>query len=66
MALAERMALLEIEPAMIKAGRELVPDATWIEGDVTNARGPADLVVASYVLGELRRPSSGFGRRQPT
>ena len=47
------LALLEIEPAMIKAGRELVPDATWIEGDVTDARGPADLVVASYVLGEL-------------
>ena len=45
--------LVEIEPAMIAAGRELVPDATWIESDVTNARGPADLVVASYVLGEL-------------
>ncbi len=45
--------LVEIEPAMIAAGRELLPDATWVAGDVSGARGPADLVVASYVLGEL-------------
>jgi ribosomal protein RSM22 (predicted rRNA methylase) len=47
------LALVEIEPAMIAAGRELLPDANWMEGDATSARGPADLVVASYVLGEL-------------
>ena len=47
------LTLVEIEPAMIAAGHELLPDASWVEGDVTGARGPADLVVASYVLGEL-------------
>ena len=47
------LTLVEIEPAMTAAGRELVPEATWVEGDVTSACGPADLVVASYVLGEL-------------
>ena len=40
---------------MLAAGRELLPDARWVEGDVAQARGQADLVVASYVLGELRR-----------
>ena len=45
--------LLEIEPAMITAGRELMPEATWVEGAASAARGPADLVVVSYVLGEL-------------
>lgn len=47
------LSLVEIEPAMIAAGRELLPAATWVAGDVSTARGPADLVVASYVLGEL-------------
>ena len=45
--------LVEIEPAMITAGRELMPEATWVEGAASAARGPADLVVVSYVLGEL-------------
>lgn len=41
---------------MLAAGRELLPDARWVQGDVSDARGPADLVLASYVLGELREP----------
>ena len=61
------LTLVEIEPAMIAAGRELLPDATWIEGDVAGARGPAELVVVSYVLGELarsaRRAALGADRR---
>lgn len=48
-----KLTLLEIEPEMVAAGRELLPDAGWVAGDVSRARGPADLVVASYVLGEL-------------
>ena len=32
----------------------------WVAGDVVAGTGPADLVVASYVLGELRDP---VGRR---
>ena len=50
------LTLVEIEPAMIEAGRELLPDASWVEGDVASACGPAELVVASYVLGELSAP----------
>ena len=50
------LTLVEVEPAMIAAGRELLPDASWVEGDVAGARGPADLVVSSYVLGELAAP----------
>jgi ribosomal protein RSM22 (predicted rRNA methylase) len=53
--------LVEAEPEMLAAGRELVPEARWIEGDVAAARGPADLVVASYVLGELRDPAAVVG-----
>jgi ribosomal protein RSM22 (predicted rRNA methylase) len=45
--------LVEVEPAMLAAGRELLPDANWVAGDVAAARGPAELVLASYVLGEL-------------
>jgi ribosomal protein RSM22 (predicted rRNA methylase) len=47
------LTLLEVEPQMLAVGRELLPHAGWLEGDVGDARGPADLVVASYVLGEL-------------
>ena len=39
------LTLVEVEPAMIAAGRELLPDASWVEGDVAGARGPAELVV---------------------
>ena len=42
---------------MLAAGRELLPDASWVAGDVSQAQGPADLVVASYVLGELHDPT---------
>jgi ribosomal protein RSM22 (predicted rRNA methylase) len=49
--------LVEVEPEMIAAGRELLPDAAWVAGDVSRARGPADLVVAAYVVGELPDPA---------
>ena len=49
--------LVEAEPEMLAAGRELLPGASWVAGDVSQARGPADLVVASYVLGELQDPA---------
>ena len=52
----ERLTLVEAEPEMIEAGRELTPGARWVQADVSAARGPADLVLASYVLGELRDP----------
>jgi ribosomal protein RSM22 (predicted rRNA methylase) len=50
----EHLTLVEAEPEMIAAGRELLPGAGWTEGDVSSARGPADLVLVSYVLGEVR------------
>ena len=49
----EELTLVEIEPGMVAAGRELLPDARWVAGDVSAATGHADLVVVSYVLGEL-------------
>jgi ribosomal protein RSM22 (predicted rRNA methylase) len=49
----ETATLVEVEPEMLAAGRELLPEGRWVEGDVAAARGPADLVLASYVLGEL-------------
>lgn len=49
----DAVTLVEAEPEMAAAGRELLPDRGWIQGDVREARGPADLVLASYVLGEL-------------
>ncbi len=33
------LTLVEIEPAMIAAGRELLPDASWVEGDVAARAG---------------------------
>ncbi len=51
------LTLVEVEPEMLAAGRELLPDANWVAGDVSQAQGPADLVVASYVLGELHDPT---------
>ena len=52
----EQLTLVEAEPEMIAAGRELTPGAHWVQGDVSAARGPADLVLVSYVLGELQKP----------
>lgn len=47
------LTLVEVEAEMLAAGRALVPGARWVLADAEAARGPADLVVASYVLGEL-------------
>jgi ribosomal protein RSM22 (predicted rRNA methylase) len=49
----EEPTLVEIEPEMLAAGRELLPEGRWLEGDAAGAHGSADLVLASYVLGEL-------------
>jgi ribosomal protein RSM22 (predicted rRNA methylase) len=49
----EELSLVEIEPEMLAAGRELLPEGRWLAGDVSTECGPADLVVSSYVLGEL-------------
>ena len=47
------LTLVEAEPEMVAAGRELMPGGRWVQADASAARGPADLVLASYVLGEL-------------
>jgi ribosomal protein RSM22 (predicted rRNA methylase) len=47
------LTLVEVEPEMLAAGRSLLPEGRWLAGDVHGARGPAGLVLASYVLGEL-------------
>jgi len=52
----KQLTLVEAEPEMIAAGRELIPAARWVQADVSAARGPADLVVVSYALGELSKP----------
>jgi ribosomal protein RSM22 (predicted rRNA methylase) len=49
----DELTLVEVEPEMLAAGRELLPGARWVAADVGSSRGPADLVVVSYVLGEL-------------
>ena len=49
----EELTLCEVEPEMVAAGRELLPDACWLAGDISSATGRADLVIVSYVLGEL-------------
>ena len=50
----EDVTLVEPEPEMVAAGRELaLPDARWVATDLGNVEGPAELVLASYVLGEL-------------
>ena len=62
----ERATLVEIEPAMARAGRALAAvaptpalrEATWVEGDLAASREHADLVLVSYVLNELR-PQDG-------
>jgi ribosomal protein RSM22 (predicted rRNA methylase) len=57
-----RFTLVEAEPEMISAGRSLASTAQapalaaarWVYGDVSADVERADLVVASYVLGELK------------
>ena len=49
----EELTMVEVEPEMVAAGRELLPGARWLTGDVSVARRPAEVVVVSYVLGEL-------------
>jgi ribosomal protein RSM22 (predicted rRNA methylase) len=49
----EEATLVEVEPEMLAAGRELLPEGRWVEGDAAAARETADLVLLSYVLGEL-------------
>jgi ribosomal protein RSM22 (predicted rRNA methylase) len=58
----DSVTLVEAEPEMVAAGRVLLPDAAWVQADVTAARGPADLVLASYVLGELAEPADAAAR----
>jgi ribosomal protein RSM22 (predicted rRNA methylase) len=58
----QALTLVEVEPEMLAAGRELLPEGRWLAGDATAARGPADLVLASYVLGELADPVEAAAR----
>ena len=58
----EELTLLEVEPEMVAAGRELLPDARWVTADLSAASGRADLVVVSYVLGELADVSGAAAR----
>ncbi len=59
-----RAALIEREPGMIALGRELAREGVtcpveWIAGDMLEAAlPPADLVTASYCLGELRQDAA--------
>jgi ribosomal protein RSM22 (predicted rRNA methylase) len=50
--------LVEVEPEMLAVGRTLLPEARWVEGEAASAGDPADLVLASYVLGELGDPTA--------
>ena len=60
--------LVEAEPAMAAAGREIAASAssglqraTWLEPARVRLRRPAELVIASYLLGELpERELAGF------
>jgi ribosomal protein RSM22 (predicted rRNA methylase) len=57
----EKLTLVEVEPEMVAAGGSLLPEARWLTGDVRlclSDTSSADLVVASYVLGELDDPAA--------
>ena len=58
----DSLTLVEVEPEMLAAGRELLPEGRWVAGDAAAARGPADLVLVSYVLGELDDPPTAAAR----
>ena len=53
--------LVEVEPEMIALGQRLaagspeLAQAQWIRGDIADAGESAELILASYVLGELER-----------
>jgi ribosomal protein RSM22 (predicted rRNA methylase) len=53
----QKSALVEADAAFIEAGRELLPDATWLRADLRRQRRfePHGLVIASYALGELEQ-----------
>ncbi|MEJ7793419.1 MAG: small ribosomal subunit Rsm22 family protein [Gaiellaceae bacterium] len=63
----ERVTLVEVEPEMARAGRFIASaaasptlgTANWVAGDATVPTAPAELVLLSYVLNELRE--SGVG-----
>ena len=50
-----QLTLVEVDPAFIETGRELLPDATWARADLRRRSRfePHGLVIASYALGEL-------------
>ena len=49
-----RVVLVEAEPEMIALGGELgLRDAEWVQGDLREAVGAFELVIAAYVLNEL-------------
>jgi ribosomal protein RSM22 (predicted rRNA methylase) len=52
-----QLTLMEADPAFIEAGRELLPDATWLRADLRRQRRFVShaLVIASYAFGELAR-----------
>jgi ribosomal protein RSM22 (predicted rRNA methylase) len=51
----ERVVLVEAEPEMIALGRRLGPaGAEWVQGQLETVSGSFDLVLAAYVLNELR------------
>lgn len=55
--------LVEADAELAAVGRELAPDARWVEGDLGQAAMPThDLVVASYVFGEISSPMSAVER----
>lgn len=47
--------LIEAEPSLLAAGRKVLPETEWRQGDLRRLSSfePHDLVLASYTLGEL-------------
>ena len=65
-----RMTLVEAEPEMVRvgrllanSGRDVMRQASWVTAEVGGADTRADLVIASYVIGELElKALDGFAR----